>query len=277
MAEDQAKDAESDGDGGEPTGYTIDELSAMTGVPSRTIRFYQAKGALPAPERRGRVAYYDDDHVERLKLVGHLQDRGLSLKAIRDLMQRADAGDISVGEWLGVGEMLRAPWSDDRPRLYTDVELLELIGENNRPGLIADLVRTGMLRREGAGEPATYMCPSPGLLHIALKLDEAGISTDAAETAHEILRRRLARAADDLAEFFMQRAGDDALDAEEVGRSVQALRTLGIEAVRLVFAQEIERALRAMVEEGKLLPPRGRGKGPSDSRRRSRRRRGDGG
>src|SRR5688500_15560626 len=55
--------------------YTIDELVTATGVPSRTIRFYQASGALPAPKREGRMAYYDEQHVERLKLVAELQDR----------------------------------------------------------------------------------------------------------------------------------------------------------------------------------------------------------
>lgn len=237
-------------------GYTIDELAAVTGVPSRTIRFYQAKGALPAPERRGRVAYYNDDHVERLKLVGHLQDRGLSLKAIRDVIQRAEAGDFAVGEWLGIGEMLQAPWSEDRPRLFTETELVDMFGESNRPGLIADLVRADLLRREGTGGEATYMCPSPGLLQISLKLDEAGVSLEAAERAHDILRRRLARAADELAEFFVTRATEDALEPEEVGRSVEALRGIAVDAVRLVFAQEMERSLRGMVEEGRVMPPR---------------------
>ena len=49
--------------------YTIDQLAAHTGVPSRTIRFYQSRGALPAPVRRGRKAYYGPTHVERLELI----------------------------------------------------------------------------------------------------------------------------------------------------------------------------------------------------------------
>ena len=71
---------------------TIDDLSARTGIPSRTIRFYQASGALPPPEKRGRVAYYGEKHVERLELIGNLQDRGLQIRAIRDLALRIDRG-----------------------------------------------------------------------------------------------------------------------------------------------------------------------------------------
>ena len=88
--------------------YTIDELAATTGVPSRTIRFYQASGALSPPRREGRIAYYDDQHVERLRLVAELQNRGLSLKAIRDLVDRMDSGDVSVSEWLGIGDELES-------------------------------------------------------------------------------------------------------------------------------------------------------------------------
>ena len=52
--------------------------------------------------RKGRVAYYDESHAERLQLVAHMQDRGLSLRAIRDLFQRTEGGQVSVSEWLGV-------------------------------------------------------------------------------------------------------------------------------------------------------------------------------
>src|SRR5207302_4738297 len=81
------------------TEYTIDQLATLTRVPSRTIRFYQSKGALPSPRIRGRVAYYGPDHIERLKLIGSLQDRGLRIRAIRDLLVQADKGELALNEW----------------------------------------------------------------------------------------------------------------------------------------------------------------------------------
>lgn len=241
----------------EPQRYTIDELAATTGVPSRTIRFYQAKGALAPPVRSGRQAFYDDGHVERLKLVAELQDRGLSLKAIRDLLSHADAGDVSVSEWLGLGDSLRAPWSDDTPRMFTEAELGEVLGDKRRPGFVAELVRAGLLRREGNAHPPSYFVQSPGLLHITLKLDEAGVDLDAAVKAEDILRRRISRAADDLAVHFSQHGGlGDDPTPQGVARSLEALREVGADAVRLIFAQEMERALRLLVEQGRAVPPR---------------------
>jgi DNA-binding transcriptional MerR regulator len=233
---------------------TIDDLAAMTGVPSRTIRFYQAKGALPPPVRKGRVAYYDESHAERLRLVAHLQDRGLSLRAIRDLFQRTEGGQVSISEWLGVGEQLRAPWSDDRPRMCTEAELDQLLGAASRPGLVAELTRAGLIRRETGTSPVTYFVPSPGMLQITLGLERAGVGTEAAKIAHEILRKQLSRAADELVSYFVQRA-EEASGPEEVTELIAALRSFGTEAVRLVFAQEIERSLREALEDGRALPP----------------------
>src|SRR5712672_1325849 len=87
-----------------PGEYTIDELAARTGIPSRTIRFYQAKGVLPGPRKRGRVAVYDDAHAQRLRVVGELQDKGLRLRAIRDIVARKDLDSEVIHKWLGVGE-----------------------------------------------------------------------------------------------------------------------------------------------------------------------------
>src|SRR6184192_3936279 len=88
------------GDAAAQREYTIDELAAVARVPSRTIRFYQSTGALPRPRIRGRVAYYDESHIARLKLIGTLQDRGLRIRAIRELLVRADRGELALNEWL---------------------------------------------------------------------------------------------------------------------------------------------------------------------------------
>ena len=81
--------------------YGLAELAARSGVAPRTIRFYQSQGLLPKPRRHGRDARYDDGHEERLRLVAELQDRGLTLGAIRDLVGREGKETLSVADWLG--------------------------------------------------------------------------------------------------------------------------------------------------------------------------------
>src|SRR5438067_10789293 len=107
-----------------PNERTIDELAAITKVPSRTIRFYQAKGVLPRPELRGRVAYYGPAHVQRLELIASLQDRGLRIDAIRELTARIDKGELDVNEWLGLDAQLQGAWAgaSDQPRTMSEAE-----------------------------------------------------------------------------------------------------------------------------------------------------------
>jgi DNA-binding transcriptional MerR regulator len=70
-------------------GYTVEEVAERTGTTIRTVRWYQSEGLLPSPRRSGRVALYTDEHVARLDAIRDLQAHGLTLTAIRRLLDRA--------------------------------------------------------------------------------------------------------------------------------------------------------------------------------------------
>ena len=72
---------------GEPT-FTLTQLAERSGLPARTIRWYQSEGLLPKPAKKGRDAVYRAEHLERLALIAELRDRGLTLVAIRDLVKQ---------------------------------------------------------------------------------------------------------------------------------------------------------------------------------------------
>jgi DNA-binding transcriptional MerR regulator len=40
----------------------VEQLAAAADTSVDTIRYYQARGLLPAPTRKGRVAWYSQDH-----------------------------------------------------------------------------------------------------------------------------------------------------------------------------------------------------------------------
>ncbi|WP_394823007.1 MerR family transcriptional regulator [Pendulispora albinea] len=231
----------------EAPAYTIDELAAMTRVPSRTIRFYQSRGALMAPEIRGRVAYYGKAHVDRLKLIAQLQDRGLRVDAIRDFVKTIERGELDLAEWLGIERQMQAPWGHDQPRTVTESELYELAG-THRAGLIADLARARLVERRGD----VYLLASPALLATAMKLEAVGIDLDTAAGASAILRKHLTRAVSDLVDFFVSRAKDGHLDVTNPDALFEAFRVTGIESVRLLFAREMEQALRKLLASGKV-------------------------
>lgn len=236
---------------------TIDELSAKTGVPSRTIRFYQAKGALPPPEKKGRVAYYCEQHIERLKLVGQLQDRGISLRAIHDLLGHMENGEDSVNEWLGVGDRLRASWVDDQPKVLTEEQLRELIGPAYRPGIITELDRAGFIRRDGAKRPPVYVVPSWAELQIVLKLNAGGVDIKASRAAADLMQSAFSKLAYKLFSYFHEYINrgieQKKLDPEHLGHSIEALRNVWMESTHLLLARELERVINERSEKGELL------------------------
>ena len=118
-------------------GMTIDELARLSGVTTRNIRAYQTRGLLPPPRVEGRVGYYDDVHVARLKYVASLQDRGFSLAAIQALLEAWEQGR-GLLDVLGFEEALIAPWSDEKPERYSLRRLLQLFPEAVEDGRLVE-------------------------------------------------------------------------------------------------------------------------------------------
>jgi len=222
---------------------SLDELAARSGVSGRTIRYYQSEGVLPKPRRDGREARYTQEHVERLELIAELQERGLKLEAIKDLV--GSGNHRSVSAWLGIDAVLRTSWSDDRRESLTLAEVHELLAEHPRR-LVGELVDVGLLVREDDG---SLVAPSRGLLDLTVRMLDAGVSIDIASRAAELLRRRLTKAADDLVDLFESETGRSFAGKgrpDEVAAALDVLRPIALDASRLILAQELERSLRAL-------------------------------
>ncbi len=229
--------------------YTIDDLAAETGIPSRTIRFYQSSGALQKPTRKGRVAYYGPEHVERLALIGQLQDRGLRMRAIAELVDRIDRGELAFDEWLGLEGELQSSWTDDSPQLLSREQLDTQVGDR-RPGFLADLIRHELVVPQ---ENGSFLVRSPGLLRSALELEDGDIPLDLTVGATAKLHKHLERAARDLSEHLVK-AFDDGSDGDgsiqRLTQTINRVRPAAQEWVRLLFAREMERELRERLESG---------------------------
>ena len=71
----------------------IGEVAARAGVPAKTIRFWEDQHLLPAPARTP-AGYrdYDPGVLERLAFIRHAQAAGLTLDAIRQVLDIRDGG-----------------------------------------------------------------------------------------------------------------------------------------------------------------------------------------
>lgn len=63
--------------------HTISELSALTGLSVRTIRYYLAQGLIPAAGMEGPGTRYPEATLARLRLINRLRDAHLPLAEIR--------------------------------------------------------------------------------------------------------------------------------------------------------------------------------------------------
>jgi DNA-binding transcriptional MerR regulator len=224
----------------------VEELARRSGVPVRTVRFYQGKGLLPPPTRVGRTARYDAEHLERLELIADLQRRGLRLSAIAQILEQHS----SVPAWLGLGETLAQPWIEDRPALLTEAELLARLGDDPAE-LLEGLEDAGIVERRADTMPVTFLVVSPALLDISLELRDAGFDLATAGLARQLLSTRLGRLADELVAEVTERVSLGRLaegGPAELAALIERIRPLTRRAVDVVFAHEMERALRTVVD-----------------------------
>src|SRR6202453_4512204 len=167
----------------------VEQLSVQSGVPVDTIRYYQSKGLLDPPRRQGRVAWYQDDHLDRLARIRSLQQRGFTLAAIVRLVNgELDAADEAlVGELSGAGRLPRgepevgaAPTPDSRPAgsgaegdLFT---LSELAAETGVPlALLKAVEAEGLLIPRRVGGRERYTAEDVAASRAGLLLLEWGI------------------------------------------------------------------------------------------------------
>jgi DNA-binding transcriptional MerR regulator len=118
--------------------YRVEQLAAACDVSVDTVRYYQSRGLLPPPEREGRVAWYDDRHVDRIADVRRLQRRGLTLAAI----ERVVDGELARPDVDLVAAIAEAQRDGDDA-----TELLTLDAFSQRSGVPASLIQA--VEREG--------------------------------------------------------------------------------------------------------------------------------
>jgi len=146
--------------------YRIEQLARTAGVAVDTIRFYQGKGLLDAPRRDGRVTWYGENHVERLRRIKELQQQGFTLTVI----QRFLSGELEPSD-----EALVAAVTDpSAPQTLSLGELAERSGVAEP--LLLSLQQAGLLVPiEADADEARY--PADDLVAIAagMKLISAGV------------------------------------------------------------------------------------------------------
>jgi DNA-binding transcriptional MerR regulator len=225
------------------SGYTLDQLESLTGVPGRTIRFYRQSGLIEPARRVGRQAFYAPEQLGRVRFIAALRERGMGLDAVGRLLSDPGGEHQTFAVLLSIQDELLEPWIDDHSAVVDGDEVLRLLGSPHAQAL-ADLEQAGVVHRSESGDG--YEVPSLAVLELAAEMMSAGIEPEVSAAAWGAMQRRIAQLADELITIFAEHpdhgfAGNDT--AADISNAFRQLRPLALRAVQVAFAHEIQRAL----------------------------------
>ena len=226
----------------------IADLARASSLSVRNIREYQDRGLLPPPRRDGRVAWYGEDHLVRLRLISRLLDRGYTIAVIRDLLDAWSAGR-DLHDVLGLETTVSRPWTDEQPGRATLLQLRRRFRGQLTPARLRRAVRLRLVEPSGAA----FTVPSPRLLDAGTDLVAAGVQLTTVLDLVERVQGDLRVPADRFVRMVLDQlippGTPDGLppgdELPEVTRTVETLRPHAQLAVTALFA----RAMRSAVDD----------------------------
>lgn len=222
--------------------YRIDEIAARSGTTVDTIRFYQAEGLLPKPSRDGRIAWYEEAHLERLRRIASLKEQGLTLAAIRRLLN----GEFAAADERLIAAVASSAAGGNRPGgALTLEELAQRTGVSTP--LLKALEREHLIESTASGGARVYSQADAIAVTRCLELLEAGLPLSellALAREHDAVMTEIAQRA---VELFIRFVRDPALaespsDDAAAERVVDAFRRM-LPATTELVARHFERVL----------------------------------
>ncbi|MET9769224.1 MerR family transcriptional regulator [Streptomyces sp. NPDC006415] len=211
----------------------MEELAKEAGITVRTLRFYRERGLIPPPRREGRIAWYDDHHLARLRTIAGLLERGHTLNGIADLAATFESGR-DVAEVLGLGEP-----TEETPVRLTPEQLADYFEGEVTPENLATALDLGYLAIDG--DEIVHI--SRRLLEVSAELVREGVPLSTVLSSG----RRVREHADALAEIFVR-----VLHAHTKETEPAQLRPLARAVVDAELSMALDRRLRR--EDGTQPP-----------------------
>ncbi len=216
--------------------YTVDEVADLTGTTVRTIRWYQSEGLLPSPRRAGRVAVYDADHVARLESIRDLQSHGLTLIAIRRLLDRAPGSAATTALAFVKAAIAQSAEVDAEAEVITKAEgarRLRIDIDEVDPDTVESL---GLVRVLDDGR---WRIVAPAAFEASGELANAGVPLDRRVAIGRVLHEHTQAMAHAVVELFIESLWRPSQHAEGVDPEAWTALTDAVERLRPLAATSI--------------------------------------
>jgi DNA-binding transcriptional MerR regulator len=225
--------------------YRVDELASRGRVSVDTVRFYQSKHLLPAPDREGRVAWYSDDHVDRLARIRELKQQGFTLASIKRLLN----DDLDADAVLASVVVGKPTSSSDQPLTLDDLAAATgvstaVLQAIEREGLLVPRVVEG--RRFYSAGDAAGVSAGLELLAAGLPLSEL---LELARRHHEAMRSIAEQAVDLFVRFVRDPIHASASTEDEAADKLVGAFKRMLPATTTLVASHFERVLLLVAQE----------------------------
>lgn len=217
--------------------YRVEELAAAADVGVDTVRYYQGQGLLAPPRRDGRVAWYDDAHLDRLRRIRDLASRGFSLAQIRELDSREP--DRLLAE---LAAHNAADPSLDRAELAARTGVSEFI--------IDLVVRAGLLSPASNSDGERFSEDAVDMLIGARTLLSEGVPLEALTALAMRHATHVEDLVDDTIELFKRNRDQSGGDRADLAATLHRLTPIATNLVARHFERTlVERALQRLDDE----------------------------
>jgi DNA-binding transcriptional MerR regulator len=231
--------------------YRIGELAREAGITVRTLRYYQERRLLPPPRHEGRIGWYSHAHLNRLRAIGQMLDRGHTLGGIGELLSAWEQG-YDLADLLGFERAMTTPWSDEVAVPVTVADISALLEDQLTPEVLEEAVRLGYI--EVDGDRVIHV--SRRLLDATTALVREGIPLPAILAAG----RELQAALDGMASLFVElvithilpgRGAPPPREVAPLAEAIERLRPMARTVIDAEFGRAMDR--RARVSYGEFI------------------------
>lgn len=221
--------------------YDVRTLAEAAGLSVEVVRSYQSKGLLAAPRHEGRTAVYDSGHLDRLQKIKALKAKGLSLRAVADVLA---AGQDS-------------PWADPSDDEAVEERLTRAeLAERARvpPSMLRSLEGSGILRPLPADDPERpYSRADVRAVRMLLALVSAGVPMEEFMAVAKLQIETSELLAAGASKLFLQYVREPMLNGEphpEAAEEFSEAFSMMVQAASWLVGYHVERTLvAAMAKE----------------------------
>lgn len=232
---------------------TIDQLAGAVKMTVRNVRAYASRGLIPAPRLVGRTGYYDQEHVNRLLLIRDLLDRGYTLSAVEEALQRN--ASIPAGHALDLLDTLADPRSPEQPEKMTAEGLARLANVEPNSDFVDELVGLGLVQR--VDDQDNLLLLKPFVVKAGAQAVAMGLQRESVLALLPFLSEHLdaiaSRFVDEVRTQLWRPFADAGMPAEDWPRmlsTIESLLPVASQAVVAIFRDRLNNAIdEAMGQE----------------------------